>query len=456
MLMRWMCIRRGFIIVLLGIPACSSSGPSGEMANGTGGAAAMGAAGATGGGGGSAGFAGVAGSGGAPAGAGSGGANASGAAGVDGTGGAGIGGAGASGSDGSAAAGGASGADGSANTGDAGSGASTLTVSASWPNGAILTGVRDVTSDAVTQTLNVHNGGLAATTVSAVTLAGPNSAAFQINGAPQLPATLAAGADLAITVQVMTSGNALPPAPAQNSGGTLLLGTLRVTAGLASASAEANLFGLILTTATHEVTLGQILTALGYRLNVGLAQNNANPNTGTVQQLPKIESGTDEIAAPLFRRGSMGNVTLLPVARFSPKGPMPFGWYPTGNPNMRNQVAQMASMPDNQTSDKARMVLPPVVGSPSFDPGTGVFGIWVYTDQLSQRFDVGGVATNGDYAYSEDAPNSPANVHRTKVYPLKDGSGVVVAGSYLLAVEEAGNGDYQDYVFVLSNVIVAQ
>jgi hypothetical protein len=115
----------------------------------------------------------------------------------------------------------------------------------------------------------------------------------------------------------------------------------------------------------------------------------------------------------------------------------------------------MVSLPDAQTSDKARMMLPPVTGSTSFDPGAGAFGVWVYTDQLSQRFDTGGVATNGDYAYSEDAPNSPSNVHRTKAYPLKDAAGAVVAGSYLLAVEEAGNGDYQDYVFVLSNVTVA-
>jgi hypothetical protein len=148
-------------------------------------------------------------------------------------------------------------------------------------------------------------------------------------------------------------------------------------------------------------------------------------------------------------------VTLAAVAMFSPNVPMPFGWYPAGNATMRNKVAEMASLPDAQTSDKARLVLPPVVGATSFDPGTASFGVWVYTDQASQNYDSGGTASNGDYAYSEDAPNAPANVHRFKVYPLKNAAGVTVAGSYLLAVEEAGNGDYQDYVFVLSNVTVA-
>jgi len=329
-----------------------------------------------------------------------------------------------------------------------------LTLTTSWPNGAILTGVRDVASPTVTQPVVVHNGGAVDLMLTALTIDGTNRAAFKINNAPQMPALLAAGGSLPLSVQVMTSGGALPAAPAQDAGGTVLVATLSATAG--ATSAQVNLFGVILTTATHEVTLGQILQTLGYKLNVGAAQNNANPNSGgTAQTLPRIESGTDEIAAPLFKKGPTGSVTLLPVARFSPKGPMPFGWYPAGSPSMRKQVAEMASMSDAQTSDMARTMLPPIAGAATFDPGVGAFGVWVYTDQLSQKYDSGGTTSNGDYAYSEDGPNAPANVHRFKAYPLKNASGEVVTGSYLLAVEEAANGDYQDYVFVLSNVTVA-
>ena len=42
-------------------------------------------------------------------------------------------------------------------------------------------------------------------------------------------------------------------------------------------------------------------------------------------------------------------------------------------------------------------------------------------------------------------------MHRTKVYPLKDVAGVAIANRYLVAMEEAANGDYQDFVLVLSN-----
>jgi hypothetical protein len=115
---------------------------------------------------------------------------------------------------------------------------------------------------------------------------------------------------------------------------------------------------------------------------------------------------------------------------------------------------------DAQTSNKARMVYPPLVAGSAitFDPGTSSFGIWVYSDQKTETWNEGGNTINGDYDFSQDALNSPTatpGIHRFKVYPLKDATGTVVPQSYMLAVEEAGNGDYQDYVFVLGNVNVA-
>jgi hypothetical protein len=391
------------------------------------------------------------GSGGTPSGSGGvasgvGGSGAGGATPGSGAGGNGTGGAGGSGG-GTIGTGGAATATGGA--GGATSGTGSISLASSWPTAAILTGVRDVVTPPATHVVQLRNDGTGPVTVTAVALAGTNASAFRLTGITA-PASLAAGASMPLTVELLTSGAALPAAPPQNSGGSLLTATINVTSS--AGSAQSSVYGLVLTTATHEVTLGQILITLGIKANVGLAQNNANPNTGTVQQLPKVEAGTDELAAPLFRKAGSGNVTMSAVARFSPKGPMPFGWYPAGAPATRNMVATMTSMPDAQTSDKARLVLPPLSGSTAFDPGPGTFGLWVYTDQLSQLYDTGGTASNGDYAYSEDAPNSPANVHRMKVYPLKDAVGNVVAGSYLLAVEEAGNGDYQDYVFILSNV----
>lgn len=320
----------------------------------------------------------------------------------------------------------------------------------------VVSGVRAVTTPPVTQVVKLSNGGASPAIVSAIALGGADAAAFKLSGMPTFPATLAPGASLTFTIEAMTTGSALPAAPAQDSGATLLTATLTATAG--ATTATANAYGMILTSATHECTLGQILTSLGYnKMNVGMAQNNANPNKAAgsmASTLPKVEAGTDEIAAPLFVKDGTASPTLVSVARYSPEGTMPYGWYPKGTPTMHNMIATMAAMPSAQTSNGARMVLPPLTGSTTFDPGTATFGIWVFSDQVTDKMDPmpSPKPENGDYDYSEDAPNSPANAHRTKVYPLKDATGTVVPGSYLLAVEEAGNGDYQDYVFVLSNV----
>jgi hypothetical protein len=324
------------------------------------------------------------------------------------------------------------------------------------PDRGIITGVRGVPTPAATRVLQLHNSSASPVSVSALAVAGMNPSLFQLVAPPALPATIAPGADLPVTVQLLTNSPNLPMAPDQDAGAAYLTATLNAT--LSGGSASVGLYGLVQSMAIWEPTLGQILNTLGYRNNVGLAQNNANPNRGrTIQDLPGIETGasSDEIAAPRFLKAAAGLVTLLPVARFSPRGPMPFGWYPSGSATVRNMAGTMAQMTDAQTSDKARMVMPPVTGSGTFDPGTQSFGVWVYTDQRSQLFDTGGTATNGDYNYSEDALNAPPNIHRTKVYPLHDSTGATVANSYLLAVEEAMNGDYQDYVFVLSNARVA-
>ena len=344
------------------------------------------------------------------------------------------------------------------------------------PAGArqVITGVRGV-SGAATLGIDYLNAAATATSVTSAAFGSveqvsttftpstqdahatpltPSAPLFQVTSPKTFPASVAAGAMFSVGAQLATASAGLPAAPAQDSGATVLSAML--TLDTAAGQVQTPVYALVLTQALWEPTLGEILFTLGYKMNVGKAQNNANPNRGgTPQQLPGVESGTDEIAAPLFVKAGSGSVTLVPVARFSPMGPDPFGWYPSGAPTTRNVVGTMAMVTDPQTSNKARMVQPPLAsGGTTFDPGTQTFGIWVYTDEATQKYDTG-TAAYGDYDYTQDALNSPANVHRFKVYPLKDGTGAAVADSFLLACEEAANGDYQDYVFVLRNAKVA-
>jgi hypothetical protein len=317
----------------------------------------------------------------------------------------------------------------------------------------IVTGVHNTATPAASSVINLHNGGTTAVSVSALALSGTNAAVFQITP-PTLPAMIAAGADLPVTVELLTTSASLPPEPTdKNLGSSLAQATL--TATLSTGMSTASVYGLTLIQSNYEPTLGQILTTLGYVLNVGQAQNNWNPNTSmNPTTLPGIETGTDEVAAPYFVKAGTGDVTMSVVARFSPVGILPYGWFPKGAPKTQNKVGTMSMVTDAQTSDHARMVLPPLVAgsATSFDPGTTEFGLWVYSDQSTNTWNEGGNAENGDYDYSIDSSNVPSpSIHRYKSYPLKTAAGAV-ANTYLVAVEEAANGDYQDYVFLLGNV----
>ena len=147
-------------------------------------------------------------------------------AGGNGTGGAGGSGGGKSGTGGAAIA-----------TGGAGGampGTGSISLASSWPTAAILTGVRDVVTPPVTQTVQLRNDGTGPVTITAVTLAGTNASAFRLTGITA-PASLAAGASMPLAVELLTSGTALPPAPSQNSGGTLLTATINVTSSAGAA-----------------------------------------------------------------------------------------------------------------------------------------------------------------------------------------------------------------------------
>lgn len=310
------------------------------------------------------------------------------------------------------------------------------------PSAGIWTSVRGQANPPVLS-FQVENPGAADVTVNTIEVSG-DSELFTITQAPDLPATIAGGEQMSVSVQLVTAENILPNAPAQDSGSTIAAGALEVSAG--GEPTQAELWGVILTQANWEPTFGQILDVLGYDVDIGnTLRTNANPDT-----LPGVDNGTDEIAAPVFVRASDGEVGLMPVARFSPEGVMPFGFYTPGDSNARTEVGAMDAQTDAHTSNKARMVLPPVTGGTTFDPGTASFGIWAFTNQVAE-----GNTQHGDYLYSEDSLNITGSPHRVKVYPLKDSAGMVVENSYLLGCEEAANGDYQDYVFVLSNVTPA-
>jgi regulation of enolase protein 1 (concanavalin A-like superfamily) len=178
---------------------------------------------------------------------------------------------------------------------------------------------------------------------------------------------------------------------------------------------------------TNEPPLKQVIDTLGYAINVG--------GVALVLGTGAAPIG-DEVPAPRFRRAGPGPVTMRPVARYSPDEPIPYGLYTNGSTGVPVQkplgiIAQ----------GQFQTLLPDVQPGAIFetDPGDAPFGVTTSSQTHS--------------TFSEDGFNTGAVKHAVRSYPLKNRAGQPIPNTYLVGFEEASNGDYQDYVFVLGNVI---
>jgi hypothetical protein len=123
------------------------------------------------------------------------------------------------------------------------------------------------------------------------------------------------------------------------------------------------------------------------------------------------------------------------VARYSPDERLPFGLYRA--PSGAAVVQQLGAIRAGQF----QTLLPEVeAGSPlQADVNEDPFG--VYTTSATHS------------TYTEDARNTGTVKHAVRSYPLRNRVGEPVPNHYLVGFEEAANGDYQDYVFILGNVV---
>lgn len=186
---------------------------------------------------------------------------------------------------------------------------------------------------------------------------------------------------------------------------------------------------------SNEPPLADVLDVLGYQINIGWE----DLTTTTTDDLKG-----DEISASLFSRAEGTYVELIPVARFSPDFVLPYGYY---EPNQKTlpklfQVGELAAKGDRHEHQTTYPNLKS--GDLKFIPQRDTFGIFTYSPT--------------HLAFSEDFLNEkfyPTYIkHAVRVFPLRDSEGESIQNSYLVCFEEAKNGDYQDYVFLLKNVKV--
>jgi hypothetical protein len=177
-----------------------------------------------------------------------------------------------------------------------------------------------------------------------------------------------------------------------------------------------------------EPPLAQVVDALGYHMNVGGPQLVLGNGPALVG---------DEVLAPRFVRANPGPVAVDPVARYSSEGSTPYGYFrvdaaPKSKPKLES-LGQLAAEQFATLNPDAEGE-----GHISFDPGPLPFGLYVQSGK--------------QMLFTESALNKGPAKHATRVFPLKSRNNETIPNAYLVAFEEAANGDYQDYVFVVWNV----
>lgn len=288
----------------------------------------------------------------------------------------------------------------------------------------IFSGVKATTIP--TQPITITNNGASTLTVNEIFLTGGTTSAFGIENAPSLPVQIAPAGTRTFNVRFKPSSGQVG----------YFHTTLRITSNdPINPTRNVGLHGLSANDLEggNEPYLHNVVRTLGYPINVG--GNQLIIGTGD----PLVGS---EVSAQLFIKAGGGPVSIKPVARYSPDLQIPFGYYePNNGTPITHQVAvidfRVAANPPNHQR------LNPVIvagGANSFQPTTERFGIYVFG--LEDR-----------YTYQEDALNvGGPTTHAVRVYPLKDRNDNPLPNQYLVAFEDASNGDYQDYVFLVKNV----
>jgi hypothetical protein len=183
----------------------------------------------------------------------------------------------------------------------------------------------------------------------------------------------------------------------------------------------------------NEAPLSLIVDALGYTINVGWTTLAGNLN-------PALQG--EELAPAIFKKVHQGKpVEMIPVARYSPDFPLNFGLFTNTNSGPRQHqrgiLAAANKFPEHQT------LFPGFSESTNaFDPGDEEFGFYAISPSHT--------------VYSDDTWNIlfyPTHAaHAVRIYPIRNKDGSMVPDVFLVCMEEASNGDYNDYVFLVRNI----
>ncbi len=183
----------------------------------------------------------------------------------------------------------------------------------------------------------------------------------------------------------------------------------------------------------NEPTLEEITRALGIPINVGGSELSLDTKTPTIGE---------SVKAPYFQAASSNKIRITPLARFSPPGFTPIGISHRGEASLI-EVARLAD--SSKSGDAHQRLFASFENSESVEieapdkPFTIYMKGHAYTSFTDSARDGG-----------SEIPNT------ARVYPVRHFQGQKRENSFLVAFEEAANGDYQDAVLLIENVKIAE
>ena len=271
------------------------------------------------------------------------------------------------------------------------------------------------------QTITLKNTGSGRLRISSITLDGADAAQFILGGVNPRRMTLGRGASIKLTLKFRPSIVALSAA------------NLQITSNDPAApltSVPIRGLGLAGFYGTNEPSLQRIFDALQIPLQAG----DSTPMTRGLDGI----GPSDEVAMQTFKKAGTGLVTISTLAIFSwNTNPVAtIGWYTNDG---KIAAHQLFSVP----LGSGQAFAPPAYGAQKFDPKTASFGLF------------GNWPSEAHTTFSQDALNTwykLNNQHAVRVYPYKTPKGQVVANSFVVALEQGADNDYNDAVLLIQNV----
>lgn len=185
----------------------------------------------------------------------------------------------------------------------------------------------------------------------------------------------------------------------------------------------------------NEPPLQRISDTLGLALNAGGQRLELDTAADTIGS---------SVATPHFKAVSGKKIRITPLARYSPPGSVPFGFQAKGE--KEGVTAGVLVAGEGDAPDAHQCVFPPLEGGKSF----------VEVDAPAESFSF--FMKGHKYLSSTDPEvETTATIKNTaRIYPASLFLGKPIENAWVVGFEEAENGDYQDAVFLLENLKLAQ